>query len=422
MDFNSQIEQISSDQLDTLFGDNPQNVITPKSDVLPADKDLNFNRQQNLSNDIPTIDLDKLDEFKEPTEEEKKIAEETKLKADEEAAEKAKLEGLSEEEKAAALKKIEEEKKAKEAEEEAKKNLPTEEETKQINTVLKSTVNYLVEKGLWSDFEGREELDIDEDLYAQISIKQNEVKLQDMFDELVDTTGPYGKAIIAHIKQGGNPDEVIDLFKEQKALDNIDITTDDGKSAMVKKYYSEVVGWNQTKIDKYVNGLITSDELESEAKEVKEKFDSLYIEQREQLLKEQVEQNKTKQKQQQEYVSSLSKTIDTYEGFTDKEKKLVKDSVLKFDKKLQDGTPVNDFYLKFYQIQNDPKAYIKLIHFVMDTEGYDNKVNTKQEAKIVNKTWNFVKGNNSVTKKTNSLPEVDAEKASKIDFSSILKK
>jgi hypothetical protein len=35
-------------------------------------------------------------------------------------------------------------------------------------------------------------------------------------------------------------------------------------------------------------------------------------------------------KRQQEYMETLSTTIDTFEGFTDKERKLVKDSVLKF--------------------------------------------------------------------------------------------
>jgi hypothetical protein len=44
-----------------------------------------------------------------------------------------------------------------------------------------------------------------------------------MFEELLDSTGVYGKAIIGHIKNGGNPDEIIDIFKEQKALQSLDL-------------------------------------------------------------------------------------------------------------------------------------------------------------------------------------------------------
>jgi hypothetical protein len=163
------------------------------------------------------------------------------------------------------------------------------------------------------------------------------------------------------------------------------------------------------------------DGLETEAKSIAEKFESIYQEQVEEVEERQKQAEAEKIKRQQEYMETLSTTIDTFEGFTDKERKLVKDSVLKF-KKLEDGTKVNDFYLKFYEIQNDPKQYVELIHYVMDREAYKQKINVKAESKATDKTWNFIKGNGSVTKKGSQITPRDTSKATKLSFSGVLNK
>jgi len=282
--------------------------------------------------------------------------------------------------------------------------------------VLKNTVNYLVEKGLWKDFDNRDEIEFTEDLYAELAEKQAQEKVDEMYKELLDSSGVYGKAIINHIKQGGNPDEIIDLFKEQKAIQNFDISNLENQKEIITKYYTEVVGWSKSKTDKFLSTLEADENgLEEESKDVQSKFDELFTKQVKAIEEETKQKELELQQERKRYIDTLSKTIDSYEEFTDSEKKLVKNAALNYNKTLSDGTKVSEFYLKFQEMQKDPKQYIKLIHFVIDQEGYNKKLTTTEKNKIVDKTWNFVKGNSSVTKSTDNQ---DTQKqSSKISFS-----
>lgn len=410
MDFNAKIETISSDQLDALFG---EANATPGADNLivgSQSEDDSFRVNTPNSNfDIPILDLDTIDNVA-VTDEKKEEEGQEEVKTDEtvtdEKKETPEVNAKAEEEGA-----TEEESKEGSVEDEA-----------QVKVVLKNTVDYLVNKGLWKDFDGREDLDIDADTYAELAAKQEEAKIDDMFSELVDSTGAYGKAIISHIKNGGNPDEIIDIFKEQKQVQKVDVTDDNSAVSLIEKYYSEEVGWSKAKIDRYINGLkADEDGIQEEAKELQTKYDAIYEEQIQQVTENEKKQQTERKRIQQEYMDTLSTTIDTFETFTDKEKRLVKDSVLKFNKKLDDGTAVNDFYLKFYEIQKNPKDYVELIHFVMDKKGYQEKFNKKAETKATDKAWNFVKGNGSVKKTGSQIAQRDNEKNSKIDFSGLFK-
>lgn len=394
MDFNAQVQNISSEQLDALFDGTP----SVKDLALGEQKEANAEEKdapvkQNDPNGVPNIDMETFGI--EPKEEEKK--EEKKEDPKEEKKEEVK------------------EEKPKEV---------TEEEKAQTSGILKSTVNYLIEKGIWKDFDKRDEIEFTDELYADLSATQAEARVTELFEELVDSTGDYGKAIISHIKNGGNPDEIIDLFKEQKQIQAFDVSSESGQKSLIERYYTDVVGWNKAKIDEFITFKQTKEDgLESEAKEVQEKFDGLYSKQLKQLQEDEKQKEKQLIKQQEEYKTALSKEIDTFENFTEKDRKLVKNSLLKFDKKLKDGTKVNDFYVKFYEIQNNPKDYVELVHFVMDKEGYNKKVNAKKGTEAVEKSWNFVKGNSSITKKLSDTPSPnDQTKNSKIDFSALFKK
>lgn len=384
MDLNAKVENISPEQLDILLGEASPSG-TPSADDLIVGK---VNESTNINDNIPTLDLDNL--------------EGTQIKKEEQPP--------------ASTEKVD----ATPKPEEVDAPQLTDEELIQRKSVLKNTVDFLIEKGYWKDFEDRDKLDIDDETYAQLAAQQEEAKVSELFEELVDSTGLYGKAIISHIKNGGNPDEIIDIFKEQKVIENIDVKDERGQLALIEKYYSEVVGWNKAKIDKHVamwKG--EEDGLANEAKEVQDKFDTLYSEQIKEIEEREDKNRLEREKVQDEYKKTLVSAIDTSEVYTDKEKRMIKDSVLKFNKKLPNGNPINDFYIKFYQIQNDPTQYADLVYWVMDRAGYDNKLKTKQETKIVEKTWNFIKGNAAVTKQGGTIPQRETSKETKFSFSGL---
>ena len=297
-------------------------------------------------------------------------------------------------------------------------------DTDEIKSALKSTINHLIEKGIWKDFDGRDELDIDSETYAQLAAQQEEVKINEMFSELLDSTGDYGKAIINHIKNGGNPDEIIDIFKEQKQTEAIDTKTDDGKIAIVQKYYNEVIGWKPEKISKFIKTLVEDNSLEAESTEIEEKYNTYYqaklkeIEFAEEQKKIQAKESRDK------FVNTFKETLNSFGDLTDKEKKTIEKAVTEYNVKLPNGQKVNEFYVKFAEFQNDPKKFVKLAQFIVDHENYEKKKDLNAETKASKKAFTFIKNGAALSNKSGvSTPEKEKEqKQTGTDISKLFKK
>jgi hypothetical protein len=373
------ILEISPEALESMFGDNPTE--TKLEENKPAQiQETNVLQPQGGLGNIQEFDLDKL---------EKEEEESKDIKEDKPSKEKS----------------------------EAPKAKEVTEESAQVKNVLTNTTKYLIEKGIWQDFEGSDTLDIDEDTYAELAAKQTEEKVNSLFSELLDSTGDYGKAIISHIKEGGNPDEIIDLFKEQKYTESIDTSTPEGKVNIIGKYYNEVLGWKPERIQKHLQRIIADDDVESEASEIEEKYNEYYQEQLAEIEGERMLQKQRNLERQKEFVTGIKSSLDETE-YTPREKQLIEQSLLNI-KKTEMG-PITDFNLKFAELQRDPKKLIDLVYYVMDQEGFKKRVNAKAETKVAEKTFSFIKGNGSISKNvTSSMGSNDSK--NKLDFSSLLK-
>lgn len=378
MDFSSQLQTVSEDTLNALFAEEPVKIDSAEP-VVNTDEPA----EVKVDKDIPFIDnIDDLDSKKDDKTDDSKKDDTP-------------------------------------ADDDKKDDEPVQASTDEVKDVLKNTTNYLIEKGIWSDFEGREDMEIDEETYAELSAQQAKSQVEEMFGELLDSTGDYGKAIISHIKNGGNPDEIIDIFKEQKQIENVDISKPANAELLIEKYYKEEVGWNDVKIKRYIDSLkADEDGISTEAAEVQQKFEEIYSEQLRQITEQQEIAKREQEKETQKYLNTLSTTIDSFEEFTEEDKKIVRNSIFKTTKKIN-GTPVNEFFAKFYEIQKDPKKYVELVHYVMAPDRYKAKIESKEQKKVTAKQWNFVKGNAAV-KNTNSQGTRDDAKASKLNFSGIV--
>ncbi|GEM_PF-3336693 len=404
-DLNTSVATISPESLDALFSETPDNQVNANNLNLPTgnDKPLQVSTSSNFN--VETIDLDKLDEVKTET--------------------KPKEEEKTEEE----VEKVEEVKKPEEVKKEEEK---TEEEKAQEETLLaerkallKTSVQYLIEKGLFKDFEGSEELEVTDDIFAQLLEKQVEAKVDELYTSRKKSTGEFGEAVLEYVENGGDADKLIDLFKERKAIEEFDISTDDSKKALVTKWYKEVHGWKSDKINKYLNTLEAEDNaLDSEAEEIKSKYEENYKHQLQELQQQQLDYNKAQQEKQKVFESNISKVIDSNQEFDSKRKQLLKNSIFKF-KTLEDGTKVNDFYLKFAEWQNDPSKYIELAEFILDKDGYLKRKAIEVENKVTDKTFNFIKRNGTLDKNKGSnhveKGSASSSKESGTDFSVIFK-
>lgn len=411
-DLQTSITTISEDQLNAIFGDEPTKHITEDDVVLgksPVKVEGKSKEQifqtKTPGSDIPFVNLDDLEDGDENAKPAENKTEET------------------EEEKEAARILAESTKKEKKTKKEEAKPAPA---SNEVLETLRNTAKFLIEKGQWRDFENSDEIlsTLDEAGYEELALKQHEAILEDGYKEKVDRTGDYGKAIFEYIDNGGNPDEVIDLFKEQKAVEQIAIDSEDGQKQLIQKFYTEVYDWSPEKAKKYINTLISNDELESEAQEVDGKYKDFFKQEVENLQLQQKALEQQKKDSQKQFAQTINTKLAERSDFTDKEKKLIVDSVFKYDSALPDGTKVNKFYLKFAEMQKNPDDYLDLVSFVMNKQAYNEKVKVKDSNAKVEKKWSWIKSNSAVdkTKGTAYEDSNNLSPKSKLDFSSILNK
>lgn len=399
-DFNSEVASMPESELNNLF------------DGTPSIADLDKADDKTIIEDeiIPEAKIEDLFDDDNLTEEEKAVKAEEAKKLEEEAKAKA---ALTEEEKL----KLKEEEEAKTAEEAKKAQLP------QIQEALKNTVDYLVSSGVWADFEGREDLEVTEEVYAKLVVEQDKLRVNSMFDELLDSTGDYGKAIISHIQSGGNPDDVIDIFKEQKETESIDTSTDDGKILKVEKYYKEVLGWKSAKVENFIKGLVAEEKLAEEFTDVEELYNKHYKQQLEAVNKQAEEEKKQEVAKKEEFAKNIKSVLDADATLDTKTKKRLEESILDFKHNIGGGKKVSDFYLKFAEVQQNPKEYVDLVRFITDKETYLKTFQEKIETQVAKKEFSFIKGNAAVQKAgTSKVEQGSSSKQGGTNFALTFKK
>ena len=395
----TRIMDISEDALDQLFdetpektvnadsllgGKKPQKTETPEEDIEDEEVEDEASRkpaQKKKAVPKPKVKQEVIEDFDDEDFEE--------FTDDDEEIEDVEDEEVEEEEKPQKTKRTQ---KAEEATE----------QKQGVFGVLKNTVDYLVQQGAWEDFDGREELELDENTYAQLVMAQDQRRVEGMFNELVDSTGVYGKAIIDYVKSGGNPDEIIDLFKEQKQIDSINVETIDGQKDILKHYYGEVMGWKPEKVDRYINNLVLSNELEAEANDAKEVFANHYQKEAKRLNAEREVALSKQREAEQAFEGNIKSAITSRKDLTPSEKKLVEHTLLRYDHKLPNGNMVNKFYVEFAKMQSNPQDYIDLVLFVMDKQKYDQKLATREKSQAAADAFKFIKGNSAVSSKKGS--------------------
>ena len=391
MAFDAQVTQLSAVDLDKMFEAAPNN--TPNADNLVIGKQEQETIQINTNVSTGIADIPNFDDSLLATDEEEN--EDRKNIKSEKDAEQAPEEDIKVSSKKVKASEQEIEKKDNPEEDD---NDDDESNSSTVNEVLKNTVEYLVNQGLWNDFEGRDDLEITEEVYADLAIKQAQHTAYEIVNELIDSTGPYGKAIISHIKNGGSPDEIIDIFKEQKSIEQIDTSTDDGKKAKIEKYYTDVLGWKPQKVQKVVNRLIEDNDLESEFQDVEEQFGEHYNKKLQAIEEERQAAEFENKRRQEVFIGNIKQALDEDPALNIRDKNLIASSILDFRHKLDNGQKVNDFYLKFAEMQADPKKYIKLVRFVMDSENYEKQIQVQEKTKASKEIFSFIKGNQAISK------------------------
>lgn len=270
------------------------------------------------------------------------------------------------------------------------------------DTALKQITDFYIDKGLWKDFEGRDEMEYDAESFQDILVQQNEKVAKEKFDEILDSAGPIGKAIIDHITKGGKPDEIIDLFKEQKEATEFVPESPEEKKRFIAEYYHKVHGFSNEKIKRIVNAAEVDDTLDEEIDEIKTSYEKYYSKEL-QRIEEDRETYVQKQKElEDKFQNDITTEILARKNISDKDKQYLKETILNYDQKLPDGTKVSKFYLKFAEMQNNIPDYIDFVQFVLDKNKFIEKIRKVEETKATEKAFFKIKKNSTISDKNGS--------------------
>lgn len=268
---------------------------------------------------------------------------------------------------------------------------------------LKSRVQFFIQNGEWDgDFEidGKkpEDIEWDEDTFGEIDLQQRSAWKEQARAEIVNSYGPYGKAIADHIIAGGDPDTLIDIFKEQQEVKAFDISSESGQEDLVFRYQTEILGRKAERVKKDIVSWKADGVLEEEAKEAKTTW--------EQSLKKQeteekqaainiktANENRAKENQRV-FIENVTTVVNGNKEISDDEKKQVIKALTTYNQELPNGQKVNAFYSKLAEFKKSLPNYIDLVRFVLNKDKFIKTVKNTGKNTANDKSFRMIRAAN----------------------------
>lgn len=273
----------------------------------------------------------------------------------------------------------------------------------------------MVSDGVWEEVELPENVEWNADTFKKVQLSQTSAQYKD----LLDKTGPYGKAIIEYEKNGGNPGELLNLFREQRQVQEFDIANPEGQEEFMRAYYM-AQGNSEKSIDRKIKALQDQgpEVFEEEAKENKSLWDVQYEKEIENIQKEQLVQARELQESARKHQRLIQDTLIADTEVTPKERKDLASYMLEYNQEYH-GKQVSQFYVDMSEIQKDPVNYVELAKFIkgVKTGEYKKKVETKAKREVTAATFMKVKKGNALAGTAGGSPDInDGDSPSFVTF------
>lgn len=292
--------------------------------------------------------------------------------------------------------------------EEPSKETPAEEPIKD-KIDYKSIVDYLIEEELFFDFEGREDLDLNEQSFADLLKEQVKYIASKTVEEEKQSFGSTASQLLDYLKNGGSVEQFTKNYSQEVDITSIDLDNSKNQERVIRDYY-EAIGWEDAKINKYITRLKDEgdDEFKQESQECQAKLVKEIQAEREQILKEQEDANLERKQYIETFNKKTKEAIYKELEISDKEKKELENYLYKHTVKDEQGRTYSDFYKDFVSIQKDPVKYAKLVSIVKNFDKVETKEKVENQAN--KKVFNFLK--TSSANQLSSTVGVEPEKRS----------
>jgi hypothetical protein len=289
----------------------------------------------------------------------------------------------------------------------SKKKGDVEEEKEKLTTDkvdYKAFADFLIETEVWKDFEGRDEIEYNEQTFQALWKAQADNTAREYLIEERSQFGDAANQLIDYLKHGGTVDDFVSNYTQQLDVASIDVSDEDGQERIIKEYYKSL-DWSDSKIKKHVERLKDSGESEfrEEAEDCKNKLVEAIEAERAEMIREQEEIAQDRRLRAEAFNKAVRDNIYKDPDLAEREKKELDRFI--YDYKYQDnnGNRYSEFMVKMNEISQDPRKYQKFIKFVKNIENFEDKKVAEKEA--ARKTFNFLKeGGNPLAGATSKEP------------------
>lgn len=292
---------------------------------------------------------------------------------------------------------------AKDVKEEAVEEDDTEETYTKLQA-LKAGVEYLVEK---FNVSYEKELETEEDVisfFEEFSNFYGEQKYETLKSQNI-----YVTKVLDILEEGGNVENLIELFKQSKEVYEIDSNTEEGQKMLIEKYYSEVVGWNKERIKKHLDRVEANDELSEESKEVAGEYQKHIAKKQEAEIAREKQLAQQREAVQKQKINALGGFLQT-KGLKKEEIKENLAFVYQDAYRLPNGELITALDKHILDFQKNPDELFELIQFLKDKDKYVQTKISGFNSKKADKTFDTILKNQKNKKSGEEITEPSKQK------------
>lgn len=285
--------------------------------------------------------------------------------------------------------------------ENAEENLENSESITSEKVDYKSLTNFLIESEIWKDFEGREDMEFNEEVFQSLAKEQANAKAQEELEAERQNFGPSANELIEYLKAGGTLEEFLNNFSQQTDIEAISIEDLSGQEKIIKTYYKSL-SWSDTKISKHLDRLRDSgeDDFKEEAEDCKSKLIEAIQEERQEEIRQKDQIKKDKAAKLEAFNNEIKKAIQEDANLDKKSKKELEDFYYKYKFQDNNGNKYSEFSVKMNEVTSDPKKYQKFLKFIKNIDSFEEKATT--ETKANKQIYNFLKTGSNPLEGANS--------------------
>jgi len=247
-------------------------------------------------------------------------------------------------------------------------------------------VKNLVNDGVFYNFEELDELEnLSKEEYEDIRKQQLNAIKDDLKDEVLSDLSNDEKEFLEYKKSGGNLEAYTKSFLNKQRAQNFDISTDNGKKAVVFEHYTKVNGYTPERAHKMIGMLEKGMELDDEAEMLFERLNKYAEQEHKEVLRRQEEYVESIQQAERDYKESVKNNLKE-SGVDIKNTNKILKTLTERDEK--GFTPIDKAFLS---LRNDPAKSKFLYDILIDFDTFKKSIEKDKQSETALNTIKKIK-------------------------------